>query len=186
MAFACKFRGMILLLLASCIAATSSVSSGGCIATSAIDFAPDENFPPSVVSQPLAEFPLDDIGEINLDDPLPPGEPAEMPLQVIIRDPNFNQTLEYRIFLDPSPPQPEIPIDDGSIDPTGSLERPRTFPISYDALAAGVCHKIDLVVVGQFASFVEPRRPVEEGDFDQVTWWVQVTDSDNPIASACR
>jgi len=186
MAFACKFRGMILLFLASCIAVTSSVSSGGCIATSAIDFAPDENFPPSVVSQPLAEFPLDEIGEINLDDPLPPGEPAEMPLQVIIRDPNFNQTLEYRIFLDPSPPQPEIPIDDGSIDPTGSLERPRTFPISYDSLAAGVCHKIDLVVVGQFASFVEPRRPVEEGDFDQVTWWVQVTDSDNPIASVCR
>ena len=62
-----------------------------------------ENFPPSIVSQPLADFPLNEIGRINLDDPLPPGEPAEMPLQVIIRDPNFDQTLEYRIFLD-SPP----------------------------------------------------------------------------------
>jgi hypothetical protein len=42
-------------------------------------------------------------------------------------------------------------------------------------------------VVGQFLNFVEPRRPVEEGDIDQVTWWVEVTDADNPvIVQACR
>jgi len=43
------------------------------------------------------------------------------------------------------------------------------------------------VVVGQFASFVEPRRPVDLGDIDQVTWWVEVTDDDNPeITQGCR
>lgn len=187
MAFASKFPGMLLLFFLSCVASVSSVSNGGCIATSEIDFAPDENFPPSIVSQPLAEFPLNEIGQLNLDDPLPPGEPAEMPLQVIVRDPNVDQTLEYRIFLDSSPPQPEIPIVDGLVPPEGgAVERPEAFAISYDSLAAGVCHKIELVVVGQFASFVEPRRPVEEGDFDEVTWWVEVIDSDNPIATACR
>ena len=37
-----------------------------------------------------------------------------MPLEVIIRDPNFEQTLEYRIFLDSPPPsEPEFPIQQG-------------------------------------------------------------------------
>ena len=186
MAFASKFPGM--LFFASCVALGASASSSGCIATSTIEFEPEENFPPSIISQPLADFPLNEIGQINLDDPLPPGEPAEMPIEVIIRDPNFDQTLEYRMFLDsPPPPTPETPIDFGTVDSTGFLERPRTFSISYESLAPGECHKIELVVVGQFASFVEPRRPVEEGDADQATWWVEVIDADHPVIDVgCR
>ena len=80
---------------------------------------------------------------------------AEMALEVLIRDPNFDQTLEYRIFLDsPPPPEAEFAIQQGDIEPTGFLERPRSFAISYDELAPGECHKIELVVVGQFASNV--------------------------------
>ena len=146
-----------------------SGGDGGCTC-------PDKNYPPSIVSQPSAQYPLNRIGRLNLDDPV---ETPELFLEVIVRDPNLDQTLEYRIFLDsPPPPAPEIPIDEGVIEPTGFLDRPRTFPISYDSLAPGVCHKIELVVVGQFASFVEPRRPVEEGDFNQVAWWIEVTDSE--------
>lgn len=186
MAFASKFRGM--LFFASCVALGASAFGTGCIATSTIEFEPVENFPPSIVSQPLANFPLNEIGRINLDDPLPPGEPAEMPLQVIIRDPNFDQTLEYRIFLDPPPPPAaEFATQQGDIEPTGFLERPRTFAISYDELAPGECHKIELVVVGQFASNVEQRRPVEPGDIDQATWWVEVIDDDHPVIEVeCR
>lgn len=186
MAFASKFAGM--LLFASLFALLALAGNGGCIATSPVEFNPDENFPPSIISEPGAEFPLNEIGRINLDDPLPPGEPAEMPLQVIIRDPNFDQTLQYRLFLDaPEPPAVERPIQEGEIAPSGFLERPRTFTISYDELAAGICHKIELVVVGRFISNVEQRRPEEEGDVDQATWWVEVIDSDNPvIVEACR
>ena len=186
MAFASQFPGM--LCFASCAALLAYASSSGCIATSTIEFEPEENFPPSIVSQPGADFPLNEIGQINAD-PLPPGEPAEMPLQVIIRDPNVDQTLEYRIFLDSLPPAPEFPFDQGEILPeSGSVERPNDFFIPYDSLTpAGVCHKIELVVVGEFASFVEPRRPVQEGDVDQATWWVEVTDSDNlVIVQECR
>lgn len=186
MTFASKFPGM--LSLASSVALLASAASSGCIATNTIEFEPVENFPPSIVSEPNAEFPLDRIGEINLDDPLPPGEPAEMPIEVIIRDPNFDQTLEYRLFLDaPDPPAVERPVQEGEIEPSGFLERPRTFTISYDELAAGECHKIELVVVGRFASNVEQRRPVEPGDIDQATWWVEVIDDDNPtIVQGCR
>ena len=183
MAFASTFTRM--LFFASCAALVASAASSGCVATGTIEFDPVENFPPSIISEPLADFPLNEIGQINLDDPV---ESPEMPLQVIIRDPNFDQTLEYRIFLDsPPPPTPETPIDFGTVDSTGFLERLRTFPIPYESLVPGECHKIELVVVGEFASFVEPRRPVEEGDIDQATWWVEVVDSDNPvIIRECR
>ena len=183
MTFASKFARM--LFFASSVALLVLASNGGCIATSQVEFNPDENFPPSIISEPTAEFPLNEIGRINLDDPV---ESPEMPLQVIIRDPNFDQTLEYRIFLDsPPPPAVEIPVDEGVILPEGALGRPSEFFISYDSLEPGICHKIELVVVGAFRSFVEPRRPVQEGDVDQATWWVEVIDSDNPvIVEACR
>jgi len=186
MALASKLPWM--LLFASCASVGLSASSSGCIATDRIEFAPVENFPPSIISQPDADFPLNEIGQINLDDPLPPEQAPEMLLQTIIRDPNFEQTLDYRIFLDsPPPPASEFPILDGDIAPSGFLEREPQFAIPYEALAPGICHRIELVVVGQFASFVEPRRPVDPGDFDQVTWWVEVTDGDNPvITQACR
>lgn len=183
MTFASKFPRM--LVFASCAALGASASTIGCIATDTIEFEPVQNFPPSIVSQPLAEFPLNEIGHINLDDPV---EAAEMPLQVIIRDPNYDQRLEYRMFLDaPLPPNAEIEIQDGEIEPTGFLERPRTFTISYDELVPGECHKIELVVVGKFASFVEKRRPEEEGDIDEATWWVEVIDADHPVIEVeCR
>jgi len=186
MALASKFLWMV--LFASCALVGFSASSSGCIATDRIEFDPPENFPPSIISQLEAEFPLNEIGEIDLDDPLPPGQAAEMPLQVIIRDPNFDQTLEYRIFLDaPPPPAAEFPIQQGPVDPTGFLERPSAFFIPYEALAPGICHKIELIVAGAFASgSVEPRRPVEPGDFDLATWWVEVTDDDTPLQQACR
>jgi len=185
MTFASKFAGM--LCFASSVALGASALGAGCIATDTIEFVPAENFPPSIIGQVSAEFPLNQIGKINLDDPLPPGEPAAMPLQVNIRDPNFEQTLDYRIFLDaPAPPEAEIPIQNGEIDPTGFLDRPRTFSIPYNDLEPGLCHKIELVVAGKFASVVEWRRPVEPGDVDQVTWWVEVTNADHPIAQRCQ
>ena len=181
MAFASKFAGM--LSFASCVAALGLASGGGCIATSPVEFDPAQNFPPSVVSEPTAEFPLNRIGQINLDDPV---ETPEMPLEIIVRDPNFDQTLDYRMFLD-SPPEDDRPFNDGEVPPSGFLERPTVFFVPYGLLKPGECHRIELVVVGKFDSFVEPRRPAEEGDFDIATWWVRVTDDDNPvIIQECR
>lgn len=184
MAFAFNSSGM--LSFASYVALAATVGATGCVTTSPVEFSAEENYPPSVVSQPGADYPLNEIGQLNLDDPV---EVPELPLDVIVRDPNVDQTLEYRIFLDsPPPPATEIPIDDGFVEPQGgSVERPQTFTVPYSSLAPGECHKIELVVVGNFASFVEPRRPVEEGDFDDRTWWIEVTDTDNPVITVeCR
>ena len=178
MALASKSPGM--LFLASCVVAGVGLSAAGCIAANPIDFPQDENFPPSVVSQTAAEYPLREIGQLDLDAPV---EVRELPLEVIVGDPNVDQPREYRIFIDsPTPPGNDPPVEQDLIAPTGDLERPRTFTVPYDSLTpAGVCHKIELLVSGAFASPVEPRRPVQEGDLDDRTWWIEVTDTDNPV-----
>ena len=176
MAFAFKSTGM--LSLASYLAC--AVATTGCITTSPVEFPEGENFPPSAISQQGAQYPLREIGALNLDDTI---ETPEVPLEVIVRDPNVDQTLEYRIFVDsPTPPGNDAPIEEGDILPTGDVERPRTFTVAHELLTpAGECHKIELVISGAFASAVEPRRPVIEGDIDNRTWWIEVTDSDNLV-----
>ncbi|UCH29964.1 MAG: hypothetical protein JSV06_02770 [Myxococcales bacterium] len=183
MAFAFNFSGM--LSFASCVALAATISATGCIATNPVEFSEAQNYPPSVVSQPTAEYPLREIGQLDLS----VSAEEELPLDVVIRDPNVDQTLEYRIFLNsPPPPAQEIPIDADIIEPQGgSVERPETFRVPHSLLVPGVCNKIELVVVGNFASFVEPRRPVEEGDFDDRVWWIEVIDADNPVVEVeCR
>ncbi len=183
MAFAFNIPGMV--SFASYVVVTATVAASGCIATNPVEFSEAENYPPSVVSQPTAEYPLREIGELDLDVPTE----DEVPLDVVIRDPNVDQTLEYRIFLNsPTPPGAETPVAFGSIPPqAGSVERPETFNIPNNLLVPGVCNKIELVVVGDFASFVEPRRPLEEGDFDDRVWWIEVTNADNPVIEVeCR
>lgn len=161
-------------------AASAAIMATGCIVASPIDFPEDENFPPSVVSEATAPYPLREIGQLNLDDPV---DEPEVPLEVTVRDSNIDQTLEYRIFLDSTnpPASAERPIDEGTLPPTGDVERPRTFTVSYDLLTPGVCHKIELVVVGSFFGFVEPRRPTQPGDIDNVTWWIEVVNADFPV-----
>jgi hypothetical protein len=183
MTFASNFSGM--LSFASCVALAASLTAGACIATSPVEFSPEENYPPSVISQPNAEYPLREIGQLNLDESLR----TAVPLDVIVRDPNVDQTLEYRIFLNSStPPGTEFPIDGGTIEPQGgSVDRPTTFNIPHNLLTAGECNKIELVVVGSFAGFVEPRRPAEAGDVDDRVWWIEVVDTDNPVITVeCR
>ncbi|MGB9338881.1 MAG: hypothetical protein WCB63_06575, partial [Polyangiales bacterium] len=68
MAFASKFTGM--LCLASYVAVLALASNGGCVAATTIEFESPENFPPSIISEPNAEFPLNRIAHINLDDPV--------------------------------------------------------------------------------------------------------------------
>jgi hypothetical protein len=181
MTFAFKNPGM--LSLTSCLA---FAASSGCIATSPVEFPEDENFPPSVISEEGAQYPLREIGELNLDVPV---EVRELPLEVIVRDPNVDQTLSYRVFVDAETVN-SSPIIEDTIEPfQGEVERPNTFNIPYDfLLPAGVCHKVEVVVTGAFApGAVEPRRPVEAGDIDNRTWWIEVIDFDNPtIEEACR
>lgn len=153
-----------------------------CIAARPIEFSEDENFPPSIISAVDAQYPSREINQLDLDAPV---ESQELPLEVVVRDPNIDQTLQYRIFLDSTnpPSNTDIPIEQDEIDPSGEVERPVAFFIPYDLLLPGVCHKLEVTVSGGFAGFVEPRRPLIEGDVDNRTWWVEVTDAEFPVVT---
>ena len=181
MAFASKFAGMV--YFASSLALAALASGTGCVATSPVEFDSAENYPPSVVSEPTAEYPLNRIGELDLDEPV---ESPELRLEVVVRDPNLDQTLDFRMFLD-SPPEPEIPFTDGEILPSGFVERPKILFVSYDLLTPGECHRIEHDETRAFASDVAPRRPAEARDVDEATWCVEATDTDNPVITEnCR
>lgn len=175
MTFASKLRGMALSALSACV---WTAAGSGCVVTDKIEFELEAPFPPSIVSQPNADNPLNQIARVNLDDPLPGAEDA-FSLQVIVRDPNFDETLQYRIFIDAPPPPAAQPVfDEGSIEPSGFLERPQDFAVPFDNLPPGACHKIELLVVGEFDGV---REPAMAGDVDNATWWVEVTDDLNPV-----
>ena len=139
--------------------------AAGCIATSTIEFDPEENFPPSIVSQPNAEYPLDEIGQLNLDDPGSESRRAAAR--------GDHPGSERR----PDPRVSDLSRLAAASRGRASDHRARSSRRAsssdrgpYDVLRRARsrrCHKIELVVVGQFASFVEPRRPAEEGDFDK-------------------
>lgn len=166
----------------------------GCLTTEKIDFIPEENFPPSIVSAPGAEHPLNEIGALDLDAPIPPGGTTDYVLETVIRDVNVEDTLQYRLFRD-AVDASSSPILSGEIPPeqnqtTGQLltERPFDRPIPFTLMGApGVCHRFELLVTTEFKNFVEPREPVLEGDLDTATWWVRVTDDDNAfILQECQ
>ncbi|MEM8610073.1 MAG: hypothetical protein AAGF92_23475 [Myxococcota bacterium] len=166
-------------LLASCGFLGLAVS--GCVATDTIDFEPTENFPPSIISQPEALFPLDEIGLVNVDDP-PPEQGAEILLQTTVRDPNLENTLQFRLFLNDA----DTTTDEGEIEPSGFVERDRDFAVPFAQLLANQCNKIDIVVTTEFASTAfDTRQPLIPGDFDQAVWWVRVTDSSAPVPPEC-
>ena len=165
-------------LLASC--GLLSLPGNGCIATDTIEFDPTENFPPSIISQPEALYPLDEIGLVNVDDP-PPAEGDELLLQTTIRDPNIDQTLQFRLFVD------DDALLEGEIGPSGFVERDRDFAVAFDTLIPGTCAKVDVVVTTEFAGgIVDPRQPLIPGDFDQAVWWLLVESASQPAPEGCR
>lgn len=155
-----------------CLLASSGflgLFGSACVATDTIEFDPTENFPPSIVSQPEATFPLDEIGLINLDDG---GD--ELLLQTTIRDPNIEETLQFRLFVN------NFPILQDEIEPSGFVERDRDFAVPFGNLDPDLgCNQIVLVVTSEFAGSIDLREPAIPGDFDQVVWWLRVENESN-------
>ena len=157
--------------------------NSGCVVTDQIGFEDEIGFPPSVVSQSNAEHPLNRIVQIELDSSSP-NSGGELNLQVIVRERNVVRDLVYSIFLDaPDPPAPQPVVQTGTILSNGFLEREQNFVIPFDLFEPGICHRLELVVVGQFSGV---REPVIPGDFDNVTWWVRATDTANPTTGPCQ
>ncbi len=159
----------------------------GCLVTDEIEI-PEEPFcPPSIVSPPAADNPLDEIVRVNLGaGEVDAGTPEET-FEVTVRDCNHGETLTAHVFLD-ARPDFGVPglVDIEPIEPTGGLERTYEFRIGHNqfvALGGATCHKVELLVSGEFSGLREPERP---GDIATAVWWASVTDDGNePSLASC-
>jgi hypothetical protein len=152
-----------------------SVTAGslsGCVVLERKSYEDEPSLPPSIVTPPTARFPLDRIVRLEpagvADDA---GETSSLAFDVIVRDPNVNQRLDARVYVDqpaglPAPP----PIQAGPpVAANGRVERPYTFVLGRALFADDRCHKVELVVASEF---VGNRTPADPGEFATAVWWV--------------
>lgn len=97
------------------------------------------------------------------------GGTPEVNLEVIVRDPNVDQTLQYRIFVNRPVTYTGSGDFDGLIMGSGTLDRTFRYaiPLSYLGLSES-CKKVELLVSSQFA---HGRTPVTTADIASITWF---------------
>ncbi|MCA9583540.1 MAG: hypothetical protein KC416_17195, partial [Myxococcales bacterium] len=147
----------------------------GCLVTEQIDFPVEENLPPKIIADPERN-PLQRILVFNLGDETTPGD-TELEIVVTIRDPNVEDELQWRAFmnLDDTLGVPQGWETGGRIQPSSVEDRPHSFQVPGSAFGIDPgCRRIDLLVSKQFRSPEADILPVEPGDIDRATWWVNV------------
>ncbi len=143
----------------------------GCLVTEDLDYVPEPNWPPSVESQPGAQHPIREVIVLDLGAQLDGGS-SEIPLEVLVRDPNVEDELQGKLFVDEQQNAAvRVPIP-----PSGSAERLLTVavPVQGPLLSVG-CHRLELRVTRRFR-FVPPQEPEEPGDLGTAVWWVYTRD----------
>lgn len=160
----------------------------GCLVTDEIEVEQEPFCPPSIVSPPGADHPLDQIVRVNLSDGTElDGGTAEERFQVTVRDCNVEQDLEAILLFDWRPevsplPEQARPVE-GGIRGEGSLERDFKFTIAHTELVAlrsqrGVrpedpsCHKMELRVSSRLGPFFQPDD--DPRDIGRAIWWIAI------------
>jgi hypothetical protein len=142
-----------------------------CLITERKDYQEAPSFPPSIVTPGTATLPLDRI--IVLDEVGADGGARELSFEVIVRDPNINDPLRARVFVN----RPAAVTDDralaflkkeGIVSSNDSSERTFAFVLDMSSLDALRCNKIELMVASDFVSGMEP---VEADESARVVWW---------------
>jgi len=174
-----RFARQLTLMLASVLVTTTL---SGCLVTEPIDVPREENLPPSIVSAPSAvTLPIPtDLGSIvSIDLDRDTGE-ALFPVEV--RDPNLDQALFYRLFVDFDPELNRSPaIDNNRIESNSGLTRELDLTVPFTALGApGRCHKLELRVSSAFVDSFPQYDAVDPQDLAVAIWWVRLTNEVRP------
>jgi len=158
---------MGLMLALACAAA---VPSAGCLITERPDYRAAPAYPPSIVTPATAAHPLDRIIVLTP----PSGGDAgggELVFDVVVREPNVNDDLEAKVFVNRVGNAANIPVSERiPANPAASRpgERPFQFVIPASALVEGQCNKIELVVA---SGFVGSFTPVDLDESARAVWW---------------
>ena len=146
--------------------------------TQNIQFEPPLNYPPSI------ELSADDSPLIRLDLLEGAGDAGtsadtDIVLDVMVRDPNVDDALSYRVFRNFNPlTVGEVPmlIDADEIPGDGeSVERPLRVVLDRALIPNRPCNRIELFVTSGFQPPPALRDPAIPGDLAVRTWFV-VTD----------
>lgn len=180
----------------SLVLAAAAVSGAGCI-TQEIQFQAPDNWPPSVANAAGTSYPLEEIVRLRADQ-LTGGDGGSITglrFDVEVRDPDVDQQLFYKVFVDYQegvgagpiltdlvPPEPLTTEDRG--------RRALSFTVPIASVRAAACHRIELLVSSRFeraGSDTAGRDPVEDGDLGTATWWVatQATEAERVDMATC-
>ena len=156
-------------------AALTALCLAGCV-TQNIQFELPEDLPPAIASSPRARHPLHEILRVEeaVSDDDGGGVSREIRLDVDVRDPNLDQRLQLKIFLDFNAADPlgARVLYEASIPPSGALARPVSVSLPRAVVEAPGCHRLELFVSGAFLPAPRNREPAFEGDLATATWWV--------------
>lgn len=169
------------MFLRSALAVASGTVLPGCL-TQNVQYEVPRNYPPSIETPDTAQFPLNSVIQIPSELTVAGDGGTEVSsvirLQLDVRDPNLEQRLEYRVFVDFDPMMPRIdafqPIPPASLTATDRLTRRVEILVPVTQLGRSNerrCHRIEVLVSSAFQS-VGLRSPVEPGDIARATWWV--------------
>ena len=174
-----SYLGKMLTLV--CVAAVTPA----CLITESKNYQEAPSFPPSIVTPRAGVFqPLDQIITLTPGGVGDDGGLGELRFNVIVREPNVNQTVEARVFVRRSDTgSVTIPINERiPTNPTSSTpsERPFEFVLPAGTLSETNCNRIELVVA---SDFIGSFTPADLNESARVVWWAS---PDGTLMSACR
>jgi hypothetical protein len=179
------------MLVRSALAVASGTLLPACL-TQNVQYEPPRNYPPSIETPDTARHPLNSVIQVPItvagDGGTQTATVIELNLEV--RDPNVDQRLEYRLFVDFDPMMPRIdviqPIPAASPLAEDRLTRRVEIPVPITQLdSRRRCHRIEVLVSSAFEGG-EVRTPIEPGDVATATWWVARQDADTPTVVDMR
>ena len=167
------------MLVRSLLALVSGALLPSCL-TQNVQFDVPRNFPPSLTTPETARHPLNSVIQLPTELGAPSGDGGSsnaIDLLIQVRDPNLEQRLQYRVFVDHNPALPPTVVSEGPIPPalpsvSDRLVRDVFLDVPFNLVSAPGCHRIEVFVSTAFRNAFESRVPREEGDLATATWWV--------------
>jgi len=170
----------------------------GCI-TQDLQFVPPANFPPSIEVPMGGAYPLDEVIQLRADEIGGGGDAGPintLRFDVLVRDPDVDQELQYLVFVDYQRGVTLFPASQGFSQPAASSASDRRVrlvpvqvPVLGQALSRAGCHRIEMLVSQRFGieDGVVTRDPIVAGDLGTATWWVatQATEGDSVDMTGC-
>ncbi|MFN9809001.1 MAG: hypothetical protein ACK6CU_05125 [Deltaproteobacteria bacterium] len=170
----------------------------GCI-TQDLDLVPPSNFPASLEVPATNAYPLDEVIRLRADAIGTGGDGGPtntLRFDVVVRDPDVEQELQYLLFVDYQRGVTLFPSGTGFVQPAprGASDRrlralPVQVPVRGEALSRAGCHRVELLVSQRFRieDGVPTREPIVAGDLGTATWWVatQASEGDAVDMTGC-